>query len=57
VSQRLYAFDGDTGAVVFGGGGPSDVMPNLSRAYQSPIAVHGRILVAADAAVYAFKPR
>jgi hypothetical protein len=55
--QRLYGFDGDTGAVVFGGGGPGDATPNLTRRYQSPIAVHGRILVAADDALYAFKPQ
>jgi hypothetical protein len=53
-SQRLHGWDGDTGAVVFAGGGAADVIPNTRR-LNSPIAVNGRILVAADNALYAFK--
>jgi hypothetical protein len=48
----LLGFDGDTGATVFGGGGVS--IPNMRR-YNSPIAAKGRIFVAADNAVVAFK--
>ena len=52
-SQRLYAFDGDTGDVVFKGGGAPEAMSNVNH-WISPIAVKGRIVVAGDDAVYAF---
>ena len=54
-SKRLHGFDGDTGALVYTGGGAGDVMPNQVRHFNSPIAVNGRIIVAADNALYAFK--
>jgi hypothetical protein len=50
---RLHGFDGDTGAVVFGGGGPNEVMGGTRR-FNTGIAAHGRIFVAADDKVYAF---
>jgi hypothetical protein len=53
ITTRLLAFDGDTGAVVFGGGTPGDVMLSTSK-FVTPIAAKGRIFVAADSAVYAF---
>jgi hypothetical protein len=52
-SNRLYAFHGETGAVLFAGGGPADQM-HLVRRFQTPIAVHGRIVVAADQELYVF---
>jgi hypothetical protein len=52
--NRLHAFDGDTGApLTFPGG--SVTIPGMRR-YNSPIAAKGRIFVAADGAVVAFKP-
>jgi hypothetical protein len=54
-SRRLHGFDGDTGAVVYAGGGAGDVMTNTTHRFNSPIAVNGRIIVAADNALYAFK--
>jgi hypothetical protein len=54
-SKRLHGFDGDTGAVVYAGGGDGDLIPNQVRRFNSPIAVNGRIMIAADNALYAFK--
>jgi hypothetical protein len=51
--NRLMGFDGDTGQVVFGGGGASEAMSNIRR-LSTPIAAKGRIFVASDTAVYAF---
>jgi hypothetical protein len=53
--NRLKGFDGDTGAVVFAGGGRNDGMTTVRR-FQTPIAAGGRIFVAADGKVYAFTP-
>ncbi len=52
---RLHGFDGDTGEVVFAGGGPADAMGPIAR-YATPIAAGGRIFVAGRTAVYAFTP-
>jgi hypothetical protein len=52
-SDRLRAFDGDTGQVLFDGTGAQNAMQNLRR-YQTPIAAKGRIFVAGDNALYAF---
>jgi hypothetical protein len=52
-SQRLMGFDGDTGAVIFAGGGPNELMAGL-RGYNTAIAVKGRVFVAGDNHVYAF---
>jgi hypothetical protein len=51
--QRLHGFDGDTGAVVFNGGGASELMA-ATHAFQTAIAARGRIFVAADRRIYAF---
>ena len=51
--QRLHGFDGDTGAVVFDGGGPNDAMGSTS-AFITPIVAKGRVFVAADTQLYAF---
>ena len=55
-SNRLMGFDGDTGQVLFGGGGAAENMSNVRR-FSSPIAAKGRIFVASDTAVYAFTTR
>jgi hypothetical protein len=49
----LKGFDGDSGAVIFDGGGAA--IPKFRR-YNTPIAAKGRIFVAADDALVAFKP-
>jgi len=51
--NRLHGFDGDTGQVVFGGGGPGDAMTSV-RKFQTPIVAKGRIFVAGDSALFAF---
>jgi len=53
--NRLRGFDGDTGQVLFAGGGPMEAMGNVRR-FQTPIVAKGRIFVAADDRIYAFKP-
>jgi hypothetical protein len=50
---RLHGFDGDTGAVVYDGGGAGDVMSEVRR-FSTPIAAKGRIFVASDDHLYAF---
>jgi len=52
--SRLHGFDGDTGAVVYAGGGTAASMGPLRR-FITPIAVNGRIFVAGDNQVYAFR--
>jgi outer membrane protein assembly factor BamB len=51
--NRVHGFDGDTGQVLFDGGGPGDGM-SLVRRYQAPIVAKGRLFVAGDDEVYAF---
>jgi PQQ enzyme repeat len=51
--QRLHGFDGDTGAVVYSGGGANELMAATHR-FQTAIAAHGRIYIATDRKVYAF---
>jgi hypothetical protein len=55
-SNRLKGFDGDTGEVIFAGGGPNDAM-SFVRGVTTAIAAKGRIFVAADAGVFAFTTR
>jgi hypothetical protein len=52
-SNRLYAYDGETGETLFDGGGPDEQM-TLVRHFSTPIAADGRIFVAADSQLYAF---
>ena len=52
-SQRLVSFNGDTGAVVFNGGGANELMAGTHR-FNTAIAARGRIYVANDNKVYAF---
>jgi hypothetical protein len=51
--QRLHGFDGDTGAVVFSGGGVNELMAGTRR-FNTGIAARGRIYLANDNKVYAF---
>jgi len=52
-ANRLVGFDGDTGQVVFAGGGAAEALPNIRR-FSTPIVAKGRIFVASDSAVHAF---
>lgn len=52
-SNRLYAYDGETGAPLFAGGGTDEHM-NVVRRFSTPIAVNGRIFVLGDDQLYAF---
>jgi hypothetical protein len=54
-SGQLHAWDALTGAPIFAGGGPGDVMTGL-RHFTTLIAVHGRIFAGADDRLYAFTP-
>jgi hypothetical protein len=50
----LHAFIADTGATIFGGGSGNELMAGVEK-WNSAIAANGRIYVAADNKVYAFK--
>jgi hypothetical protein len=52
--QRLHGYDGDTGAVVYAGGGPNELMAGTHSYSTTGIATRGRIYVAGDNKVYAF---
>lgn len=52
--QRLHAYDGDTGAVIYAGGGTNELMTG-TRQWNTGIAARGRIYFGADNKVYAFK--
>jgi hypothetical protein len=54
--NRLHGYDGDTGAVVFAGGGAGDAMASTSR-FITPIVAKGRMFVAANGQLYAFTAR
>lgn len=51
--QRLHGFNGDTGAVVYSGGGANELMSGTHR-FSTAIAARGRVYVAADNRVFAF---
>ena len=51
--QRLHGFNGDTGAVIFSGGGTNELMAGTRR-FNTGIAARGRIYLANDNKVYAF---
>ena len=53
--QRLHAYDGNTGAVVYGGGGANELMAGTHSYSTTGIVARGRLYVAADNKVYAFK--
>ena len=52
-NNQLHAFDGETGRLLFGGGGSDGHMGNV-RHFQVPIVAEGRIFVAGDDELYAF---
>ena len=52
--QRLHGYNGDTGAVVYAGGGANELMSGTRR-WNTGIVARGRIYYAADNKVYAFK--
>ncbi len=52
---RLVGFDGDTGAVVFNGGGAAEALGDVQY-WQPPIVAKGRIFIAGNGRIYAFKP-
>jgi len=51
--QRLRGFNGDTGAVIYAGGGPNELMSGTSK-YNTGIVARGRIYFAGTNEVYAF---
>jgi hypothetical protein len=51
--QRLHGYNGDTGAVVYAGGGLNEQMAN-TRKWNTGIVARGRIYFAASNKVYAF---
>src|SRR5947208_4738287 len=53
--QRLHGYDGDTGAVVYAGGGTNETMAGTHSYSTTGIVASGRIYVAAANKVYAFK--
>ena len=52
-SQRLFGFNGETGAMIFAGGGANDTISG-TRTFNTGIAARGRIYIAGDNKVYAF---
>ena len=53
--NRLYGFNADNGASLFGGGGTANTMSAV-QGIQTPIVANGRIFVASNTRVYAFTP-
>jgi hypothetical protein len=51
--QRLHAYDADTGAVIYAGGGNKELMTG-TRQWNTGIAARGRIYFGADNKIYAF---
>jgi hypothetical protein len=52
-NQRLFGYNGETGAVIFNGGGANDTISG-TRTFNTGIAARGRIYIAGDNKVYAF---
>src|SRR6476660_5296864 len=52
--QRLHAYDGDTGAVIYAGGGTNELMSG-TRQWNTGMVARGRIYFGADNRVYAFR--
>jgi hypothetical protein len=51
--QRLHGYNGDTGGVIYAGGGPNELMANTRR-WNTGIVARGRIYFAASNKIYAF---
>src|SRR6059058_2346512 len=52
--QRLHAYDGDTGAVIYAGGGTNELM-TATRQWNTGMVARGRIYFGADNKIYAFR--
>jgi len=52
--QRLHGYNGDTGAVIYAGGGTNELMSG-TRQWNTGMVARGRIYFGADNKVYAFK--
>ncbi len=52
--QRLHGYDGDTGNVVYAGGGANELMAGTHSYSTTGIAARGRIYIGTDNKVYAF---
>ncbi|PYS39547.1 MAG: hypothetical protein DMF71_15070 [Acidobacteria bacterium] len=52
--QRLHGYDGDTGAIVYDGGGPNELMAETHYYSTTGIVARGRVYVVGDNKVYAF---
>jgi hypothetical protein len=52
--QRLHGYDGDTGAIVYDGGGPNELMAGTHFYSTTGMVARGHIYVAGDNKVYAF---
>src|SRR5436190_21115427 len=52
--QRLHAYDGDTGAIIYAGGGANELMSG-TRQWNTGMVARGRIYFGADNRVYAFR--
>ena len=52
--QRLHGYDGDTGVVIYAGGGANELMSG-TRQWNTGMVARGRIYFGADNKVYAFK--
>lgn len=53
-SHRLFGYNGDTGAVIFGGGGANELMTGTRGYNANAIAARNHIYVAADNKVFSF---
>ena len=52
--QRLHGYNGDTGAVIYAGGGANELMTG-TRQWNTGMVARGRIYFGADNKVYAFR--
>src|SRR5437667_264430 len=52
--QRLHGYDGDTGAIIYSGGGANELMSG-TRQWNTGMVARGRIYFGADSRIYAFK--
>src|SRR6185312_13230524 len=52
--QRIHGYNGDTGAVIYAGGGTNELMTG-TRQWNTGIAARGRIYFGADNKIYAFR--
>ena len=52
--QQLHGYDGDTGAVIYAGGGANELMTG-TRQWNTGMVARGRVYFGADNKVYAFR--